>query len=86
MTITRQVPRGEYGNIYTGTRGVCNLCGINLPREKLIALSAGQTAILQRYCRAINVTVPGPTGLVCIDEVDCDKSINQRQSNGTSGT
>lgn len=71
----RQPPTGEYGNIYVGNRGVCNLCGINQKMENLDSLSAGQTAILQRYCHAINVTIPGPTGLVCKDEDECNRMI-----------
>lgn len=74
MTV-RNVPQGEYGNIYVGLRGVCNLCGINSHRDKLDSLSAGQTDILQRYCRAVNITIPPPSGLVCKNVAECDRMI-----------
>ena len=77
MTL-RAPPKGEYGAIYTGDRGICNFCGINKKVVELDSLSAGQTAVLQRYCRAINVSVPPPSGLACKDEVECNRMITQR--------
>ena len=78
MPSTRIVPQGEYGNVYTGERGTCYICGINQAASKLIKLTAHELFILELYCTATNNTPPRGFTYFCKDRKDCDKWVASR--------
>ena len=80
MSNTRTVPAGEYGNVYTGERGTCYICGINSAAPKLIKLTAHELFVLELYCKATNNTPPRGFTYFCKDRKDCDKWVAQRNT------
>ena len=76
----RNVPKGEYGAVYTGARGTCYICGTNLTNTKLIELTAHEIFILELYCKATNNTPPRGFTFFCQDRETCDKWLAERNN------
>ncbi len=77
-TTIRPVPKGEYGNVYTGERGTCYICGLNQDASKLIKLTARENFLLELYCIATNANPPKGLIYFCHDRKDCDKWVAKR--------
>lgn len=69
--------RNEYA-MYTGKRGICNLCCVNLSLDKLRRLLPEEQSIMERYNHATNASHNLVSANVCIDVVECTRLINLR--------